>query len=204
MAGAGKERKCILSGEVMPAERLVRFVVGPEGQLVPDLAEKLPGRGIWLEARREALEKALKKGLFSRAARQKVEAPEDLGAQVGALLARRALDSLSLARRAGVLVAGQERVFELIVKGKALAVIEARDAGADGKKRLRARLKALDQQDLPVVTGPDAEQFGLALGRTNVVHAALTDQRMKSKVLADLARWTTWEPVSGSGGKGSE
>jgi len=202
-AKAGKERRCILSGEVMPAEQLVRFVAGPDGGLVPDLAEKLPGRGLWVEARRDVFEKAAKKGLFSRAARQSVSVPDGLAELTGKLLAKRALESLSLARRAGVLVSGLDRVLELIGKGKALAVVEAADAGADGKRRLRARLKALERQDLPVVTGPGAEQFGLALGRPNVIHAALTDRRMKEKVLADLARWTMWEQV-GSGGKGSE
>lgn len=203
-AKAGKERRCILSGEVLPAQRLVRFVAGPDGALVPDLAEKLPGRGLWVEARREVFEKAAKKGLFSRAARQSVSLPDGLADLTGKLLEKRALESLSLARRAGALISGLDKVLELIGKGRVFAIVEAADAGADGKRRLRARLKAAERRDLPVVTGPGAEQFGLALGRPNVIHAALTDGRMAEKVLADLARWTMWEPVEGSGGKGSE
>ncbi|MBS4010155.1 MAG: DUF448 domain-containing protein, partial [Roseovarius sp.] len=97
----GPERKCIATAEVQPKHGLIRFVIGPEGQIAPDLAEKIPGRGIWVAADRAALEKAANKGLFARAAKQTVQVPEGLVDQVEALLVRRVIDLISLARKGG-------------------------------------------------------------------------------------------------------
>jgi len=102
----GPERKCIATGEVQPKHGLIRFVVGPEGQIAPDLAERLPGRGIWVAADRAALDKVVKKGLFSRAAKQPVQVPDDLTDLVEALLAQRVVNLISLARKGGRAVSG--------------------------------------------------------------------------------------------------
>ncbi|MEO1551705.1 MAG: DUF448 domain-containing protein, partial [Pseudomonadota bacterium] len=104
------ERRCIATGESQPRAGLIRFAVSPDGQLVPDLAERLPGRGIWVTADKAALDKAAKKGLFARAAKAQVEVPEDLAAQIDGLLVRRITDLLALARKAGQAVAGKEKV----------------------------------------------------------------------------------------------
>ena len=106
----GPERRCIATGESQPASGLIRFVVGPEGQLAPDIAGKLPGRGIWVSSTRSALEKAAAKGLFARAARAPVKVPDALPELVEQMLARRVVELISLARKSGGAVAGYEKV----------------------------------------------------------------------------------------------
>ncbi|GGD22560.1 RNA-binding protein [Pyruvatibacter mobilis] len=165
------ERTCIATGETGTPASLIRFAIGPEGEVVADLEGKLPGRGIWVSARREAIEKAVAKGLFARAARRSVKAPADLADQVEAGLRRRVLALLGLARKAGQLMAGLAKVEDTAAKAHVVALFLASDAGAEGQRNagaLSARTNA------PVVTAFSAEQLGLALGRPNVVHAALT------------------------------
>src|SRR5690606_21037306 len=121
----GPERKCIATGEVQPKFGLIRFVVGPEGQIAPDLMEKLPGRGIWVSADRAALDKAASKGLFSRAARQPVQVPEGLADWVESLLAARVVNLISLARKSGRAVSGYEKVKASLDKEEAQVLIQA-------------------------------------------------------------------------------
>ena len=137
--GAGRrERRDIVSGEVMDEARLIRFVAGPDGPVAPDLARKLPGRGLWVAADRASVETAAKKGLFARAAKAKLSAPADLADQVEALLKRRLLSGLGLARKAGELTSGFEKVLAAIAAGKAAWLIEASDGAADGRRKLLA------------------------------------------------------------------
>ena len=191
-SAAREERRCIVTGEVGSRENLIRFVVGPEGAVVPDLGEKLPGRGLWVTARREAVETATAKGLFAKAARAKAEAGEKLADEVEELLARRASAALGLARKAGELVTGFEKVMAEISAGRAAILIEARDGSEDGGRKLagalKARYAALQKAEVPVLRPLWGDEMGLALGRANVVHAALTQGSMERKVLADLAR----------------
>ncbi|HMM14040.1 MAG TPA: RNA-binding protein [Parvibaculum sp.] len=187
-----EERRCIVTGETGPKEGLIRFVIGPQASPVPDLGERLPGRGIWVSARREAVETAIRKGLFSRAARMKVEASEALADEVERLLAKRAMEALGLARKAGCLILGFEKVMAAIGKGEVALLIEARDGSEDGARKLAGALKAREQSGgkhaTPILSPLWTAEMGLALGRANVVHAALTQGSMKNKVLADLAR----------------
>ena len=132
----GPERKCIATGEVQPKHGLIRFVIGPEGQIAPDLAEKLPGRGIWVAADRAALEKAANKGLFARAAKQPVQVPEGLVEQVEALLVRRVIDLISLARKGGRAVSGYEKVKDMLMREDARVLIQASDGSERGKSKL--------------------------------------------------------------------
>src|SRR5215218_5735426 len=113
-AQASRERRDIVSGEVMEEARLIRFVAGPEGQVVPDLARKLPGRGLWVAADRASVATAAKKGLFARAAKAKLQAASDLAEQVESLLKRRLLAGLGLAKRGGDLTSGFEKVSQAI------------------------------------------------------------------------------------------
>lgn len=192
---AGKEkseRRCIATGESQPKAGLIRFVVGPEGTIGPDLAEKLPGRGIWVTGTKETLEMAIAKKAFARAAKQQVTVQDGLADLVKRLLEARAAETLGLARRSGELIMGLERAFETLDREPVALMIEAVDAGRDGARRLRAKLKAADMNDLPVVRGLSSAQMGLALGRSNVVHAALKMGRMQEKVLADFARLAAW------------
>lgn len=191
-AKKAEERRCIVTGEVGSKEGLIRFVIGPEGAPVADLGEKLPGRGIWVSARREALETAIRKGLFSKAAREKVEVPEGFADDVERLLAKRAADALGLARKAGALVLGFEKVLSAIGKGEVAFLVEARDGSEDGSRKVAAALRAhnsgSEKAPPPILRPLWAAEMGLALGRANVVHAALTKGSMKEKVLGDLAR----------------
>lgn len=191
--GARKEeRRCIVSGEVGSRENLIRFVVGPDDVVVPDLGEKLPGRGLWVTSRREAVETAIRKGLFAKAARAKAEAGPGLADEVEELLAKRASAALGLARKAGMLVTGFEKVMAEITAGRLAILIEARDGSEDGSRKLagalKARYAALQKAQAPVLRPLWGDEMGLALGRANVVHAALTQGSMERKVLADLAR----------------
>tara|TARA_R110002110_G_scaffold9751_3_gene47689 strand:- start:1935 stop:2561 length:627 start_codon:yes stop_codon:yes gene_type:complete len=190
---AGKEeRRCIVSGEVGPREALIRFVIGPEEAVVPDLGERLPGRGMWVTSTREAVETAIRKGLFAKAAKTKAVAADSLADDLEALLAKRAASALGLARKAGALVTGYEKVLAEIAAGRLAILIEARDGSEDGMRKLAGALKsryaALNRPEPPILKPLWGDEMDLALGRANVVHAALTQGSMKSKVLGDLAR----------------
>lgn len=189
---AGSERRCIVSGETGGKNGLIRFVLDPDANVVPDLAEKLPGRGFWVTGTREMVEKAVAKGHFAKAARGPAKADPDLADLVERLLARRAADALGLARKAGALEAGFEKVLTAIGRGKIAALIEARDGAADGRRKLEQRIRAVKEQgfpgDVPVYDPLWADEMGLALGRGNVIHAALIQGRMQAKVSGDLAR----------------
>ncbi|WP_291738035.1 RNA-binding protein, partial [Leisingera sp. F5] len=130
------ERKCIATGEVQPKFGLIRFVVGPDGQVFPDLAEKLPGRGIWVSADRAALTLAVKKNQFSRSAKQQVTIADDLVDQVELMLARRVVDLISLSRKGGGAVAGFEKVKDWLMKDEAEVLIQASDGSGRGKSKL--------------------------------------------------------------------
>ena len=130
------ERKCIATGESQPKAGLVRFCLGPEGQIVPDILGRLPGRGFYVSADRAAIEKAAKKGLFSRAARQPVKLPDELADLVEQLLLQRVVELLSMARKAGDAVMGYEKVKDWLVKGAAATLIQASDGSERGKTKL--------------------------------------------------------------------
>lgn len=197
-------RRCIVSGETGEKTGLIRFVLDPEGRVVPDLAGKLPGRGLWVSARRDMVEKAVAKGLFARAAKEKALVPPGLAAGVEQLLAHRAAQMLGLARRAGALVTGYEKVATAIEKGKVALLIEARDGAPDGWRKLEARINAAKAAgivtELPVLRSLWAGEMSLALGRANAIHAALIRRGMEEKVLAEFARLETYgrtEPRTG-------
>lgn len=186
------ERRCIVSGEIGGKDGLIRFVLGPDGEVVPDLAEKLPGRGLWVTPAREMVEKAALKGHFARAAKAPAKAGMELADLVERLLARRASDALGLARKAGALETGFEKVLTAIERGRIAALIEARDGAQDGRRKLEQRLRVAKEHgilgDVPVLDPLWADEMGLALGRGNVIHAALISGRMQAKVVAELAR----------------
>lgn len=177
------ERRCIATGEVHPKRGLIRFVVSPDGIVVPDLLEKLPGRGIWVAAERSALETAVKKKLFSRAARQQVTVPENLIDEVEAGLLRRIAELLSLARKAGTAVAGFEKVKDWLAKDEAKILLQASDGSERGKSKLRppgGRGSFFD-----VLT---ASELGLAFGREHVIHAALAAGGLTERFREDAVR----------------
>ncbi|MEO1689749.1 MAG: RNA-binding protein, partial [Pseudomonadota bacterium] len=159
------------------------FVLGPDGAPVPDLAERLPGRGLWLTATRAAAETAVKKRAFSRAARAPAEAPADLPDLLERLLAERAVQAVALARKAGLAVAGFEKVKARLRDGPVGALVEARD----GSEPQRAKLRPLagEAPRLDVLT---ADELGLAFGRASVIHAALDSGGAGDRALREALR----------------
>jgi len=177
------ERKCIASGEVSPKAGLIRFVIGPEAQVVPDVAAKLPGRGLYVSADRALIARAATKGLFARAARQPVKAPPDLADMVEALVTRRVLDLLSMARKAGDAVTGYEKVKEWLEKGQARVLIQAADGSERGKTKLRA-----PEGENTLISCLTAGEIGLAFGRERAIHAALAAGGLTTRVVEEAAR----------------
>lgn len=178
----GPERKCIATGEVQPKNGLIRFVVGPESQIVPDVLEKLPGRGIWVSADREALDKAVAKKLFARAAKAPVTVPADLVAQVEAQLVARVTGLLALARKSGDAVAGYERVKDWLGKDEADVLIQASDGSGRGKSKLSTPYGG------KFIGWLTADELGLAFGRETVIHAALGTGGLGKRVVEEAAR----------------
>lgn len=178
----GPERRCIATGEVQPKHGLIRFVVGPEGQIGPDLAEKLPGRGIWVSADRAALELAVKKNLFSRAAKQPVTLPADLIERVEAGLVRRLTDLIALARKAGEAVAGFEKVKDWLATRQVKVLLQATDGSERGKSKLWTPTGA---RYFSVLT---AQELGLAFGRQSVIHGALAAGGLAPRVVEGAAK----------------
>jgi predicted RNA-binding protein YlxR (DUF448 family) len=176
----GPLRRCIATGESLEISCMIRFVVGPEDRLVPDVAGKLPGRGIWVRAQRAALTTAVQKRLFARAARRAVTVDPDLPETVERLVERQCLDLIGLARRAGAAVAGFDKVEAMLRKGPVGVLIAAADGAADGREKL-ARLA----QDAPVVALFPAAVLAEAMGREGiVVHAAIARGKLAERFLA--------------------
>jgi predicted RNA-binding protein YlxR (DUF448 family) len=167
----------------MPEARLIRFVAGPDGVVVPDLSRKLPGRGVWVEATREALAAAVKKNGFARSAKAPLKPAADLPDQVEALLHRRCLEQLGLARREGALISGFEKVSSSLASGKAAWWIEASDGAFDGRRKLFAARARSPRPDLPVCGAFTAEELGVSTGGETVIHVALLAGRRAE-------RWT--------------
>lgn len=182
------ERKCIVTGEVQPKGGLVRFVVGPDGAVVPDVAARLPGRGLYVAANRAAIVKAGAKGLFSRAARQPVRlpegfSPESLADLVESQIARRVVDLVSLARKAGGAVTGYEKVKEWLLSGRAVVLLQA----ADGSERGKTKLHPPEGQGRHIGCLSSGE-LGLAFGRERAIHAALAAGGLTARVVEEAAR----------------
>ena len=180
--GDEPERRCIATGEVQPRSGLIRFVVGPEGQIVPDLLGRLPGRGIWVAADRPALERAVAKRLFARAARQPVQVPEGLVAGIEAQLVRRVVELVSLARKSGAAVAGYEKVREWLSGDRAVVLMQASDGSERGKSKLKA------PEEGAFIGTLTASELGLAFGREHVIHAALAAGGLTERVVQEAAR----------------
>ncbi len=194
LAQAARERRDIVSGQVMDEAALIRFVAGPGGLVVPDLARKLPGRGLWVAADRVSVETAVKKGAFSRAAKAKLAASADLADQVETLLRRRLLDGLGLAKRAGELISGFEKVASTLNAGKAAWLIEASDGAADGRRKILNVARKSPKP--PQLCGLfDAEELGLALGAENVIHTAFLAGRGADRWTNDVRRLSGFRPL---------
>jgi uncharacterized protein len=190
---AMRERRCIVTREVLPETRLVRFVMDPDGFLVPDIAAVLPGRGMWVTAERAILERAIAKGHFSRTAGMSVAIADGLADRVEKLLVARMTGDLGLARRAGQLVLGFDNVARALTAPHPVTVlVEASDGASDGRRKLLALAKGAPPA---VIDCLSIVELSLALGRENVVHAALKSGRFSERLLADASRLNGFRPA---------
>ena len=182
----GPLRTCIATGEEGAPETMIRFVVGPEGDAVPDLARQLPGRGMWVRAERSAIERAVEKKLFSKAARAPVKASAELVERVERLLLERVLADLGRARRAGRAVAGFVKVEQMIGRGQAGLLVVADEADGDGLQKLRAT-------GLPLEKLGDAAALGGIFGREQAVYVAVARDdaggAFIQRISAGASRW---------------
>jgi predicted RNA-binding protein YlxR (DUF448 family) len=187
----GADRFCALTRNLKPVSEMIRFVVGPAGEAVPDVKRKLPGRGIWITASKQSINEAIKRKVFARGFKRDLKVAEDLAAQTEDLLARAALDALAMAGKAGLVVGGFAKV-EAAIGGKRLsALIHAADGAEDGKRKLAAALQRENAGESPEITIIEAftgAQLDLALNRSNVVHAALLAGPGSETFLARVAR----------------
>jgi predicted RNA-binding protein YlxR (DUF448 family) len=189
-----RTRTCIVTRQELPEDKLIRFVAGPDGVVVPDLARKLPGRGLWVEAQRGIVEQAVRKGAFSRAAKAQLKAPPDLADQVDQLLKARLLQALGLARRAGELTWGNDKVSTAISTGRAAWMIEAADGAPDGRRKLLQI--AARQPGPPRLIGVfSSAELGLALGLDNVIHLAFLAGRGAGRWTLDVERLSGFRPL---------
>ncbi len=179
----GPLRRCIVTGAVGPKEGMIRFVVGPDRTPVPDLEGRLPGRGIWLSAKRDVVNTAVAKAYFAKAARQKLDVPADLADRLETLLRRRCLDILGLARRAGQVVSGYDKVRTELKAGRGAVILAASDGAEDGVSKIGALAPTL-----PVVRELSASELGAAFGRDHTVHGVMLRGRLASLLLTESAR----------------
>ncbi len=182
------ERKCIVTGQVCSPEALLRFARVPHsGEVVPDLRNELPGRGVWVFARRDLVASAVKRKLFTRGFREPCVVQDDLDERVAERLDELALNYLSLARKAGQAVQGFEKVAALITNGSVQVLIGATDGSQDGRDKLKQRFRACGREAV-IVEFFSSGQLGLALGRTNVIHAAIAIGGLAEKFVAAANR----------------
>lgn len=174
--GAATERMCVVTREIRPVGDLIRFVVGPDGQVVPDVKRNLPGRGLWVTATRDAVGQAIRRKLFAKGFKRDVSSGPELADQTDRLLERAALDALAIAGKAGEVVSGFTKVEAAIERGGLLGLLHASDGSPEGGRKTAALLhRTLEGggPEIPVIRAFSGAQLDLALGRSNVIHAAL-------------------------------
>lgn len=214
------ERRCIATMERRSPSGMIRFVLSPDGQVTPDVAARLPGRGAWVTASREAVELAASRGAFPRAFKRQATVAPDLPAQTEALLAKRCLDMLGMAKRAGGLILGFEQVREQVRSARPACLVAASDASEDQRNKVLALVRGLYGPDLeevpqtagnaglpPVAACFDGAELGMALGRERVIHACLKSGPIAHTWMGELGRlsgfrrvWLPgWQPASVSG-----
>jgi predicted RNA-binding protein YlxR (DUF448 family) len=182
------ERLCVATRTVRPVSDLIRFVVGPEGDAVPDVKRRLPGRGIWVTATQEALDEAIRRKAFARGFKREVRLPSDLVARTERQLERAALDALAIAGKAGLAVAGFAKAEAALERGNAIALLHAAEASPEGIRKLDSALRRGPGGSLPVIGFLTSAQLDLALNRPNVVHAALLAGPVSETFLARCRR----------------
>jgi predicted RNA-binding protein YlxR (DUF448 family) len=185
----GAERFCVATRAVRPVEYLIRFVIAPNGEAVADLKQNLPGRGVWVTATRSALDQALTANAFARGFRREVRLAGDLVPRTERLLENAALDALAVARKAGLVALGFAQVETALKRDAVIALLHAAEAAPDGVKKLDSALRQSRQSgSVRIVRILTTSQLDLALGRPNVIHAALLAGRPSETFVARLRR----------------
>lgn len=187
----GPLRLCAVTRASKPPEELIRFVLGPDGAIVPDLARCLPGRGVWIDATRSAVAEAAKRNVFAKSLKCSVAVPPDLPGLIERLMLRRLADALSLANKAGLLVAGFTKVDALISGAGAVLLLHATDGAADGAGKLDNKFRALaagSGAESSIFRELTSAEMSLALGRLNVVHAAASEGGASRRIVQEAGR----------------
>jgi len=189
-----RERQDLVSRQILDESRLIRFVAGPDSTVYPDLARKLPGRGLWVAADRASIDAAVKKNMFARAAKAPLKPAAELSDMVENLLVKRCLDQLGLARREGVLISGFEKSAAAIRSGKAAWMLEASDGSADGRNKLIALARHVSPA--PKICGAfTADDLSLALGLENAIHAVLLQGGRADRWTMEVQRLAGFRPL---------
>lgn len=203
------ERKCILSGDVRPRESLIRLALSPDGEVLPDVRAKAPGRGAWISADGDAFEAARRggklRGAFARAFKTgDLRIPEDLGDRIADALTRNALDRLGLEARGGTLITGSEKLRDAARAGQVYLLLHAADAAEDGRRKLdqawRVGMDAEGSEMRGLVIPANRTILGAALGRENAVHIAIVDERAAKRVSGAISRWMEFSGSNGTTG----
>lgn len=182
-------RTCIVTREEKTPDQMIRFVVGPDEEVVPDLKHKLPGRGVWVTANRAMILEAVEKGSFARGFKRKVKVEKTLPLMVQNLLRMNALSLLSMACKAGILVTGQKKVEELLKRGKAKFIIQAEDSTGDGKRKLTQMTEVMEENQCELLVAFTSEELDKALGGVNTVHIGMTASGLTDKIKGATSRY---------------
>ena len=194
----GPERKCLATGEVQPKHGLIRFVIGPDEQVVPDITGKLPGRGRYVAEDRDALDTAVKKRLFARGAKRQVTVRDGLVDEVERQLARRVVDLIALSRKGGRAVAGYEKVKNMLALEEAQVLIQASDGSGRGKSKLSTPHFGT------YIGCLTADELGLAFGRQTVIHGALASGGLTQRVVEEANRLRGVREITAAGAAGKD
>ncbi len=198
------ERKCIVKRQTADKSQLLRFVLGPSdnddaieestGVVVADLKQRLPGRGVWISCERISVEEAVNRKLFARAFKSKCKVPDDLPQTIDTMLEARALNALSLAKKAGEVVAGFDKIYMAMSKTDLALLIEAKDGAEGGQKKLEKKFAATFAEG-KVIKLFTSGQMDMAFGSTNVIHAAITQANMAKNVLATAEKLAKYRGI---------
>jgi predicted RNA-binding protein YlxR (DUF448 family) len=191
VGAAASLRRCVVTRAERSPDELIRFVVDPVGAVVPDLARKLPGRGVWVTADKASVAAAVKANAFAKSLKRQVAVAPDLPERVDTLFVRRVLEALSLANKAGLVATGFDKVEALLGAGKAAVLLHGTEAALDGTRKLDRKFAAIQRdkgQTAPVVDWLTIEQMSLAIGRSNVVHAGLKQGGATNRFLREAER----------------
>ncbi|MCP4393280.1 MAG: RNA-binding protein [Alphaproteobacteria bacterium] len=177
-------RKCVVSGELLPKEEMLRFVISPDCVVVPDLCMELPGRGIWVTANKSFVENAVEKNMFSRSAKQKVNVPKDLADKIENQLKQKCLSLLGMACKSGLVVAGFEKAKHALMQSSNDVLFFAKDGAINSFKKIRSAAK-----DTKVISDFTAEEMGAVIGRETAVHVVVKQGKIAKKLCDEAERF---------------